>query len=143
MSRHQLRAARALLLLRQELLADLADVGVASIRRFENGRDVDEQVVEALRIALEAEGAVLVHPGSAIGGRRVGFGVALRPDRDLPASTRERLAALDATPEQAEGLSRSRVGRPGKRARIRYPPDPGSATGRRRDRLGTEEPGED
>lgn len=131
LSRHQLRAARALLLLRQELLADLADVGVASIRRFENGRDVDERVVEALRLALEAEGAVLVQPGTELGGRRVGIGVVLRPDQELPASTRERLAALDATPEQAaESLPQRRTGRTGKRARIPYPPGRASAVGK-------------
>lgn len=120
MSRHQLRAARALVLLRQEALADLAGVGVATIRRFENGSDISRENLAALRAAIEAEGAVLVDAG-IVEGRQVGLGVFLPPTADLPASTRVRLEALDMTPEQAAvDLPPERADKVGRRSRIPY-----------------------
>lgn len=123
MSRHQLRAARALLLLRQEVLAELAHVGVASIRRFENGIDITSDVVEALRVALEAEGVILLAPGTTVDGFGIGLGVALQPEAKLPVSTRTRLAAIDASPDQAAlSLSFEKAGKVGRRTRSPYEP---------------------
>lgn len=129
MTRHQLRAARALLVLGQEVLAAKAGVGVATIRRFENGVDVAASTVDALRDALETEGAVLVPSGTVVAGREVGGGVLMRREAELPDHTRERLAALDLTPvEAAAKFSPGRVGR-GRRKRAPSPPAPDTDSG--------------
>lgn len=92
LTRDQLRAARALLHLQQDVLADMARVGVATIRRFEGGRDIGHLHVDALRRAVVEAGAVLVDGGTemALGGMT---GVLLRPEGQLPEETRARIAA--------------------------------------------------
>jgi transcriptional regulator with XRE-family HTH domain len=52
----QSRAARALLGLTQEQLADMADLSFSTIQEFENGRSVDECLVATIEVALEAAG---------------------------------------------------------------------------------------
>ena len=115
MTRRQLRAARALLVLRQELLAEKARIGVATLRRYENGNAVGQEIVEALQGAIEKQGVVFVAAGDVVDGRVVGGGVFLKVDRELPSDTLERLAALDRTSEEAEELlppdARGKVGR--------------------------------
>ncbi|WP_363348857.1 helix-turn-helix transcriptional regulator [Methylocystis echinoides] len=52
----QSRAARELLGLTQEHLADMADLSLSTIQEFENGRSVDECLVATIEVALEAAG---------------------------------------------------------------------------------------
>lgn len=93
LTRDQLRAARALLHLQQDVLADMARVGVATIRRFEGGRDIGHLHLEALRNAVVGAGAILIDEGTAtsVGGGMTG--VLLRPADQLPEDTRARIAA--------------------------------------------------
>ena len=99
----------------------MAGIGVATVRRFENGRDIDRANLDALRAVLEAEGAILVDAGNVVKGRKVDVGVLLPPRSELPASTRARLAALDKTPEEAStDLAPDRAGKVGRRSRVAY-----------------------
>ena len=93
LTRDQLRAARALLHLQQDVLADMARVGVATIRRFEGGRDISHLHIEALERAVVEAGAVLI---DGMAGKVVGCGmtgVLLRPEGELPVGTRARIKA--------------------------------------------------
>ena len=95
LTRDQLRAARVLLHLRQDQLAEIAMVGVATIRRFEGGQEIGPLHLDALRRAIEDAGAILISGGVSGGlpreGRREGVGVVLRIEADLPEETRKRL----------------------------------------------------
>lgn len=100
LTRDQLRAARVLLHLQQTQLADIARIGVATIRRFEGGRDIGQLYLDALRRALVAAGAVLID-GDAGGDVPSGaVGVVLKPEGKLPKATRARIAA-DKAPADA------------------------------------------
>ena len=123
MTHHQLRAARALLVLQQEVLAKLANVGITSLRRFENGNGVGQAIVDALEAAIEQEGAILVASGTTVDGVPSGGGVVLRLDADLPEGTLARIAALNLTSDEAAAsLSPTRRSSTGRRARVPVPP---------------------
>lgn len=110
-SRSQLRAARVLLCLSQEELSALSEVGVATIRRYESGAGATKQSLETLRTAVEAAGAIILN-AQEIGGRRIGDGVALAEEGELPPETVKRIQArLEDAPEGRSGLA----GRPHKR----------------------------
>ncbi len=97
-----------LLHLRQDQLAQLAGVGVATIKRFETGSGIRAPQAGALRSALESAGAVLLDVG---GPPRVptGIGVALRPTNDLPEPTLARIAAEET--REAERMEADRLRR--------------------------------
>ena len=56
----QLREARALLGLTQEQLADMTDLSLSTIEDMESGRPVNESLVDAIHVALEAAGIEIV-----------------------------------------------------------------------------------
>lgn len=58
------KAARLLLGLSNSELAKLAGVGVNTLSRFEQGADVRMSSADAIRAALEAQGAIFVSAGS-------------------------------------------------------------------------------
>lgn len=119
MTRHQLRAARALLVLQQEMLARKAGVGITTLRLFENGNAVGPKIVARLQAAVVAEGAVLVAEGAAVDGAASGEGVVLLPREELPRETRERIEAFEMTSEDAATLNpKEGIGR---RARVPLP----------------------
>lgn len=128
-TRHQLRAARALLALNQEALAVIAEVGITTIRKYENGHEVEPGTVRKLLEAVEAEGAVIVPEGTLIDGEASGAGVALRPAATLPRHTRARLAEVDTVGGVPTSVGRGR----GKRLR--------TSDDRRPVRGGTRKPG--
>ena len=110
-SRNQLRAARVLLCLSQEELAVLSSVGVSTIRRYEAGAGATLQNLGTLRAAVEAAGAVILD-SQEVGGRRIGDGVALLEEGQLPPDTRRRIhARLEDNPAIEPG----KAGRPFKR----------------------------
>lgn len=61
-----LRAARALLDLSQEQLAELASVSVASVKRIEKGVRGTPVIVNALHAALSAEGIIISNDLSSL-----------------------------------------------------------------------------
>lgn len=77
-SSHQVRAARALLEMTQDDLAAASKVGIATIRRFENGAEIGEPLLDALQRALEAAGAIFISAGASLGVTSIGEGVARR-----------------------------------------------------------------
>lgn len=79
MTREQLRAARALLNLRQDQLATIAGLGIATVRRFEGGADIGLTSLATLRRAIEGAGAILLEPDVGVDGRGRGADVALAP----------------------------------------------------------------
>lgn len=93
LTRDQLRAARVLLHLRQDQLAEIATVGVATIRRFEGGKGIGPLHLDALRRAVEEAGAVLIHGDGDVDGTPRGLGVALRARGELPEATLTRIEA--------------------------------------------------
>ena len=113
LTRDQLRAARILLHLRQDELAALAKVGVATIRRFEGGQDVGELYLDAMRRAVEQAGAILIND-LPIDGAKADVGVAILRAEELPEETRSRLRgaaekmALAATPDAKAPARRGR-----------------------------------
>jgi DNA-binding XRE family transcriptional regulator len=54
------RAARNLLGLTQERLADMADLSVWTIQEFELGRPIQSGLIETIHVALEAAGVIFV-----------------------------------------------------------------------------------
>lgn len=121
MTRNQLRAARALLVLQQEVLAKEAKVGITALRRFESGNGIAQESLEALQKVIEHQGVILVEPGTSVRGVEAGEGVVLKVK--LPAETQARLDAFKLTSEQAaEGLSPERRRSTGRRARVPLPP---------------------
>ena len=69
----QCRAARALLNLSRDALADMAEVGVATISDFERGqRQPYERTLRDIRKALEDAGVMFV-PADADGGAGIRF----------------------------------------------------------------------
>jgi DNA-binding XRE family transcriptional regulator len=74
----QVRAARALLAMSQEELATTAQVGVATVKRFESGKAIRFEIERSLRSALESKGIIVLEPASTIEGHRIGAGVAIR-----------------------------------------------------------------
>jgi transcriptional regulator with XRE-family HTH domain len=74
----QIRAARALLGWRQEDLAKVADVGVATVRRIEVSEEPAGNVATLVRIqhALEKAGILFLDAD-----RKAGFGVRLKASR--------------------------------------------------------------
>lgn len=101
-TRDQLRAARMLLHLRQDELAALSKVGVATIRRFEGGKGIGHLHLDALRRAVEEAGATFSAPDA-----NRGAGVALKVADHLPRATLQRLQAdgivLHAAKEEHPG----------------------------------------
>jgi transcriptional regulator with XRE-family HTH domain len=91
LTRNQLRAARALLALKQEELAALAQIATVTVRRYESGSSVTKTTIEKMRRAVESAGALLIEPGIETG-LNAGRGVVLFADRELPTRTRERIA---------------------------------------------------
>ncbi|MDX7951447.1 helix-turn-helix transcriptional regulator [Lichenihabitans sp. Uapishka_5] len=91
MNRDQLRAARILLHLRQEQLASEANMGVATLRRYEGGHEISALRLKALREAIERAGAVLISGEVGDIVAATGIGVALLPRDQLPEVTRKRL----------------------------------------------------
>jgi len=82
---HHCRAARALLNLSQEALANAAEVGISSVKRFEAEEVATRPaMLAAIRRALEAKGILFV-PDSIYDGHRVEGGVLLKKN----ASTRK------------------------------------------------------
>lgn len=146
-TRHQIRAARALLALQQEALCHEADVGVASLRRFENGNEVGEDVVAAILTELERQGAVLIPAGTVVDGREVGGGVALKPWGALHADAKARLQRLN----QSSTIAAAKASEPkrdgvGRRTRTPVPEEalakrePGQRRGARRRKAVLKEP---
>lgn len=69
----QCRAARALINMTQNTLADLADLSAVTLNQFENGKRIPGLVhLLALRAALEVEGVIFIDQ------RKYGRGVQLR-----------------------------------------------------------------
>ena len=93
MTRDQLRAARMLLRLKQDKLAELSKVGLATIRRFETGSEIRTPQLEAIGRALQAAGAIFVDGSIPPDEPRLGVGVVLRPADDLPEETRARMVS--------------------------------------------------
>ena len=71
------KAARELLQWNQQDLADEAEVGVATLRRFEAGAPVKEETLAKMLDALERAGAVFLEP-ARIGRHVLRDGVALK-----------------------------------------------------------------
>ncbi len=61
----------------QEDLASEAEVGVATVKRFESGKAIRGSVERSLRLALAKRGIVILESGSSLGGRKIGAGVAV------------------------------------------------------------------
>ncbi|MEG3124440.1 helix-turn-helix transcriptional regulator [Sphingomonas sp. GB1N7] len=61
----QCRAARALLDWTAQDLADRANIGVATIRRYETGAAIAEVSHDAIELALKKAGVVFITAGSA------------------------------------------------------------------------------
>lgn len=61
-SYQQCRAGRALLGWSAEDLAREANVGVATVRRYETGNDARQSSIDAMRAALEAAGLRFIGP---------------------------------------------------------------------------------
>ncbi|WP_443019445.1 helix-turn-helix domain-containing protein [Sphingomonas adhaesiva] len=74
------KAARALLGWNADDLARAAEVGVATVRRFETGNEVRPETGHAIQRALEAAGVEFVEAGSIMrpGRDTSGAGVRLR-----------------------------------------------------------------
>ena len=113
LTRDQLRAARMLLHLRQDQLAELSGVGIATIKRFETGNGIRAPQAGALRRALEGAGALLLDGGGPPNGP-TGIGVVLRPAADLPEPTLVRIAVEEA--REAERIEADRVRREANRS---------------------------
>ena len=71
------RAARALLDLTQANLADAANVGRMTVKRFEGGGTVRPAQAAAMRLALEAKGVAFLDDDLEIGGRATSIGVVM------------------------------------------------------------------
>ena len=99
LTRDQLRTARMLLHLQQDALAELAEVGIATIKRFETGTPIRESLLTQIRGRLEKAGAVFIKGGKVsvpidrieLSDSDVGDGVALK--RKLPDATLARIEA--------------------------------------------------
>ncbi len=112
----QLRAARALLFLQQEMLAHEAKIGITTLRLFENGNRVGQDIVDRLRLAIEEQGAVLVQAGTVVDGVATGGGVLLKNRNTLPKETEERLKSFEMNSSDAAPSS-SKASGVGRRAR--------------------------
>lgn len=77
MKPEELRAARQLLGIDQNRLAEAARVSIATVKRFEQGRSVGHAFVVAMRRAAEGLGVMIVADGADVGGRRARSGVVL------------------------------------------------------------------
>ena len=75
MSVEQCRAARALLGWSTNKLAEAANLGLATVRRFETGNPVQDTSVTAMHDAMVAEGVLFIGAGdsSRSGGEGVRF----------------------------------------------------------------------
>lgn len=69
------RAARALLGITQQQLAEAAVVGRMTVKRFELGQSVRPAQIAAIRLSLERLGVTFLLEGDEIDGRRVKAGV--------------------------------------------------------------------
>ena len=119
MTRDQLRAARILLHLRQEQLAAAANMGVATLRRYEGGRTIHKLRVKALREAIERAGAVLLTGDAGQSVPATGIGVALLPTERLPEETRKRIAEEGDKVKNGKGVAGERDAPPRPRGRPR------------------------
>jgi len=76
------RAARVLLGWDQEELVERSKVSIATIRRFENGKEVSNKVSDKNRLILmqtfEKAGIVFVFEGDVVARHKISIGVALR-----------------------------------------------------------------
>ncbi|WP_237478660.1 helix-turn-helix transcriptional regulator [Lichenibacterium dinghuense] len=97
-TRDQLRAARALLHLKQQQLASLSQVSLSTIRRFEGGLEIGPLYSDALRRSLVEAGALFIDEDSTDGIPTGAVGVVLKPAPKLPEATRLRIAADAAIP---------------------------------------------
>ena len=106
LTRDQLRAARVLLHLQQIQLAEIARVGVSTLRRFECGGEIGPLYLDALSRAIVDAGAVLIggSDGDAVSPGVVG--VALLPESELPPTTRARIAAAHAAGVPSDGAGK-------------------------------------
>lgn len=75
----QCRAARVLLGMSAQELAQLASVGIATVKRFESGQPVQSATVEAIAVALTTAGIAFIADGAR--SPEGGEGVRLRPNR--------------------------------------------------------------
>ena len=71
------RAGRALLDLTQAGLAELANVGRMTVKRFEAGETVRPAQAAAMRLALEGEGVWFLQDGQQVEGRSIALGVVM------------------------------------------------------------------
>ncbi len=97
----QVRAARALLAMSQEELASAAEVGLATLKRFESGKSIRGKIERSLRSALEKQGIILLDDASLVDGNRVAAGVAVRAAAFSASLSRE--------PGALAGASRKRT----------------------------------
>ena len=92
------RAARELLRWDQTLLAEKADVGVATVRRFETGAQVRPEKVAAISHALRNAGVAFIGAGVSPGGLVEGVALTtsarpLAPSEPRPYGPRKKKAA--------------------------------------------------
>ena len=106
LTRDQLRAARMLLHLRQDTLAELSDLSIATVKRFETGVAIRQSQVTKIRGAVERAGAIIIAGGEP-SETDVGDGVALK--RKLPEATLTRIAAEER--REAERIEADRLRR--------------------------------
>lgn len=74
----QCRAARALLGWSANDLAVAAELGIATVKRFESGQVVNDASVTAIADALQNGGVLLLAAGDASGGGGVGVRLSAR-----------------------------------------------------------------
>jgi len=77
-TRAQVKAARALLGVNALQLAELAGIGVVTLRRFEAGSTIDQSSMDAISSALGRNGILLIQNRSKLDGRTIGLGVAFK-----------------------------------------------------------------
>lgn len=76
-SADQCRAARIFAGLSAQDLAEAADVGIATVKRFESGQSVSVATIDALEAALTSAGVIFLEAGEV--SRRGGLGVRYTP----------------------------------------------------------------
>ncbi len=71
------RAARDVLGLTQERLAEMADLSLSTIKEFERGHTIDRGLIETIHVALEAAGVEFVRENDDGPGVRLRMGKAI------------------------------------------------------------------
>jgi transcriptional regulator with XRE-family HTH domain len=135
-----IKAARELLRWTQRRLADEAKCGVATLRRYETGDRISEEIVANLFAALEGAGVMIIKKDVPVADGEVAIGVALRPwakPEERPKAKRvyppRKETPASASREDAEAEPRDRkrpvggtaptVAKPQKGARKRRKPE--------------------